>query len=398
MKILVKAMAFCLVANVSFAEVGQKSPLSTGINSLNYKILNQLQSKEKDKNLFMSSMSIHAALSMAYTGSTGSTKKELATLLGLSAEETLDALGDSWAALRTDLQKADEKVTIEIANSMWGNSDQHVKFTRDFISLNQRAHDAEIRSMDFQDKSFLPTINGWASEKTHGKIKSVLSPPIRKDQLYYLVNAIYFKGAWTTAFDAKKTTDGKFTVGKRQLPVRYMNQGGNYNYFQDEKTGLQAVQIPFGKANRMVMSVFLPKASSDFLNHIDAKNVSNVAWTHKTGTIVIPRFKIEYSNEEMVEVLKSMGVKIAFSDLAEFPNIAEGEQSKINKIIHKAVVEVAEEGAEAAAVTVVGGVRSTSVRVDVPFHFSADHPFYFEINDNESGAVLFSGILKEPTK
>jgi len=393
-RILAVALAFA----TSFASAESDKSLSVGINNLNYKVLNQFQKVDKDKNLFMSALSIHEAISMAYTGSTGATQAELAKLLGLGREESLESLSDTWAQLRQTLQGADEKVKLEIANSMWGNSDQRVKFLPEFISMNQRGHDAEIRSMNFQDQSFLDAINGWASDKTKGKITKVLAGPIRKDQLFYLVNAIYFKGDWTKSFDKKATREGEFTTAKgKTVQTKFMTQGGRFQYHVGQD-GTQAVQIPFGKTKRMIMSMHLPGENVDVMSLVDGRKLQSLMFSNREGTISIPRFSIEYGNDKVVDVLKAMGVKLAFSDSAQFPNIAEGEAAKINKIIHKAVIDVMEEGAEAAAVTVVGGARATSVEVNPPFYFRADRPFYFEIKDTETNVVLFSGILKDASK
>lgn len=392
---LAKVAAFFVAANIATAEAPKKSPLSAGINALNYKVLNQINKNEKGKNVFMSSFSIHAALSMAYNGADGATKAELGKLLGISDRISLEKLADTWSELRSDLETADDKVKLAIANSMWGNSDQKVKFWPGFVKINQRAHDAEILSRDFQSEDFITEINKWAADKTNNKITKVLAGPIPKDQLFYLVNAIYFKGAWAIAFDKKQTREDDFALdAKRTAKAKFMEQPGHFNYYLD--TNWQAVQLPFGKTKRMVMSIFLPNTDAKLLEQIDGDFVSKVTWANKKGTVTLPRFEIEYGNEKMVDVLKAMGVKVAFSDDAQFSRVAEGEEAKINKIIHKAIIEVKEEGAEAAAVTVVGGARTTSAQPDPTFSFNANHPFYFEIKDNDSGAILFAGILKSP--
>ena len=100
------AAAILVAVNVASAEP-KRSPLAPGINELNYKVLNEFNKKDKDKNIFMSSFSIHAALSMAYNGADGATKAELGKLLGISERVTLERLADTWSELRTDLEKAD---------------------------------------------------------------------------------------------------------------------------------------------------------------------------------------------------------------------------------------------------------------------------------------------------
>ncbi len=175
-----------------------------------------------------------------------------------------------------------------------------------------------------------------------------------------------------------------------------MTQGNRYAYSENESA--QAVKIPFGKQDRFVMAMYLPQRndSKAFFESLESSvQKLNSSFSNTPGTIVIPRFKVEYGNEEMVSVLGALGVAQSFSDAANFKGITY-EDSKINKIIHKAVIEVNEEGAEAAAATVIGGARTTSVPVDLPFFFQADHPFYYEIRDEKTDVILFSGILNEP--
>lgn len=397
------ALSLAALAGTSIGNGAEtREAVSRGINNLGLKTLKQIQQTEgKEKNLFISAFSLHEALTMAYSGSEAGTRKELAQLLGLDARVSNEDVADIWKSLREELVNADPKVRFDIANSMWGNSDQKVRFVKDFVRLNKVAHDAEIRDMDFQADSFLPAINGWVSEKTQGKIPQILSGPIPEDQLFYLVNAIYFKGAWKVEFDKKLTRDGEFTNREnKKSPVKMMRKFASFPYYADRQ--LEAVRIPFGKESRYVMGIYLPRENTaqDFLGNLRDTDLArvNAGFRTKEGTVQIPRFKIEYGNEKVVDVLKAMGVHRTFTDDAELPNIAEGEAAKINTIIHKAVIEVNEEGAEAAAATVVGGVRATSVSVDLPFQFEANRPFYFEISDTTTGTTVFSGVLNNPVK
>jgi len=400
MKMWIAGLA--LVASLATANAAEEklAYLSKGVNDLGQKLLRQIEKQEKGKNVFISSFSIHEALSMAYAGAGGSTKTELAKLLGLSARASATRLAADWKEFREKIIDADPKVKIEIANSMWGNKDLKVRFQKEFTKLNRDAHNAELRDdLNFQTEEFLKEINGWASEKTHGKIPSVLSAPIPKDQLFYLVNAIYFKGVWTKEFDKKATRDGEFTkVDGKAVPAKLMVQSGRYPYYEDRQ--LQAVRLPFGKERRFGLTLFMPRSDSakEFFSALRSEDLdrANAGLRSRKGTVHIPKFKLEWGNDKFVDILKSMGVKVAFSDDANFDGIAENESAKINKIIHKTFIEVNEEGAEAAAVTVVGGARTTSVEIDTPFNFEGDHPFYYEIQDNTTGVVLFSGVLHEP--
>jgi serpin B len=96
----------------------------------------------------------------------------------------------------------------------------------------------------------------------------------------------------------------------------------------------------------------------------------------------------------MVEIFKALGIRSMFLNPSDLSGIVEGEDAVIDSIIHKAVIEVNEVGAEAAATTVVGGRRSVSIP-EPPFHFVADRPFYFDIRDTKTGATLFVGVVRD---
>ncbi len=381
-----------------------KTAQAQGIHELGLKVLTKLRAAEpKGTNLFISGFNLHEAFSMALNGAEGASKKELAEFLGINLKSnSLAAVNDYWAALLKDLQAADPNVVIEIANSMWGNTDWKVQFAPKFIEMNKGAHNAELVNMSFQDAKFVSTANKWISDHTHGKIDNVLKAPIRKDQLWYLIAAIYFNGTWTTEFKEADPKKALFTFGDGSKPanVPMMNQSGRYDY-SDEGT-YQVVRIPYGKTKRMVMTLFLPKENSqNALSKLLDRNALEVLKQNlheAKGSITIPRFKIEYGTDDMAKVLKELGLEISFSDAAEFPGISlPPNPSTIDKVIHRAIIEVTEKGTEAAAVTVIGGVRITSVQPDkIPFRFVADHPFYFEIEDQPTGTVLFSGIVNKP--
>ena len=383
------------VVSSSFAAAPKLN--AAGVNALGLKVISKVRSQSPKANIFISPLSLHEAMSMVYSGSLGTTRAELAKFLGLGKSDP-EEVSEAYATLHHALRSADPKVILNIANSMWANSDQRVKFTKEFVKLNERGHDAQIVERNFQDKGFVGEVNQWCSDHTQKKITDVLKGPIRKEQLFYLINAIYFKGAWQTEFDKKVTRDGQFHAASGlKVKAHMMNQDGKYPYA--ENTDAQAVKLPYGKDGRVAMAVYLPKAGreSAFLTKLDAQVAAlSKAMASKKGSVELPRFKVRYNNEKVVELFQALGLTGVFTDAAELGGIAEGEEAKINKIIHQAVVEVNEEGTEAAAVTVIGGVRATSIHpVEIPFRLVADRPFYYEIVDNELGLTLFSGILNE---
>ena len=249
------------------------------------------------------------------------------------------------------------------------------------------------------DPSTLTTINQWVNTNTNGKITKILDE-INPDTVLFLINAIYFKGTWQTEFDPSHTRDGTFhlgTDGEKQVPM--MTRTGDYPYYENHEEKFQAISLPYGDG-RMSMYIFLPYRESDlntFLNGLDTEN-----WEHWISQfneqevfLSMPKFKLEY--EKMLNnPLQSLGMDIAFApEAADFSRMADlealGQNLYIGEVLHKAVVEVNEEGTEAAAVTSVG-IRATSA----PPAFIADRPFFFAIRDNETKTVLFMGTVVDP--
>jgi serpin B len=358
-----------------------------------FKLYSQLARKDASKNIFISPASILFALSMVYNGADGTTRQAIQNALELQGLK-LDEVNAANAQLKSALEHAGPKVQIQIANSLWARLG--AKFNPEFAAANKNYYQAEIRELDFDSGVAPATINSWVKDKTHGKIDKIVDR-IDRDILLFLINAIYFKGDWTAKFDAAKTRDGNFTlVGGRQKSVPMMTQSGGFEYFENDK--MQAIALPYGD-RRLSMVVFLPKANSSLAQLHTMLTAENwQTWSkqlyNREGSISLPRFKSEYE-VELNDALSALGMSEAFQDRANFSKmLTPAKQVAISQVKHKAVVEVNEEGTEAAAVTSIQ-MRTTSLGPP-PFQMVVDRPFFFAIRDKESGAILFMGSIVEP--
>ena len=208
--------------------------------------------------------------------------------------------------------------------------------------------------LNFADPHSVDIINAWANEKTHGKISRIADGMI--DPIYtrlFLANAVYFKGKWAEPFDAKDTKDRPFHLrggGQKNIPM--MTQTKTFTYRRG--TGYQAVRLPYQGEN-LAMYVFLPDTNSSpekllgIMNGDTWQRVTKPGFSEKEGTVVLPKFKLEYS-VELNQPLQALGMKTAFDmDKADFSGIA--PNLYISAARQKTFVEVKEEGTEAAAVT-----------------------------------------------
>ena len=333
---------------------------------------------------------------MKSIGAAGETEQAMTNTLQLQGLGS-ESINPGYAGLRYALQTSDPKVTLTIANSLWAR--QGVPFKQDFLERNAEHFGAEISTLDFTDPNTLTTINQWVNTNTNGKIQKILDE-INQDLVLFLINAIYFKGTWQTEFDPARTRDDIFhlaTGSEKQVPM--MTRTGDYPYYENYDAMFQAISLPYGDG-RMSMYIFLPYRESDlntFLDSLNSEDWENwIAEFHEQEIFLsMPKFKLEY--EKMLNSpLQSLGMEIAFApNGADFSRMADlealGQNLYIGDVLHKAVVEVNEEGSEAAAVTSIG-IRATSA----PPAFIANRPFFFAIRDNETKTVLFMGTVVDP--
>ncbi len=353
----------------------------------------------ENKNIFVSPLSISIALAMTYNGAAKETADAMADALRFSGIDTAD-LNQAMKDIGATVAEADSGIQLTIANSLWGR--QGFQFSDDFFDVNRRYYNAEVSILDFAKPEALETINGWVDKSTNGLIDKILDE-ISPDAVLYLINAIYFKGTWLTEFDPKETSAFNFHLAEGGTePVQMMEQSGSYRYAED--TEVQAVRLPYN-GDRFAMYVFLPGAEStveSFLEDLDETTWADwmSKFTKTKGDVYFPRFKIEYECT-LNKALASLGMGIAFdSRKANFSKIAPLSETDrnlfISEVKHKVVVDVNEEGTEAAAVTSVE-IKATSFSPDKHFTFVAERPFFFAIRDDLTGSIVFMGIIHHPS-
>lgn len=364
-------------------------------NRFGFALLQQLQRSHEEKNVFFSPMSVILALTMAYNGAAGETEQAMAKALaleGMSKQEVNDAV----LRLRRTLRGDDKGVEIRIANSLWAR--QGVTFRPQFLEVNRRYFEAQIRVLDFADPAAADAINQWVETSTNGRIKKMVEQ-IPPDTVMYLLNAVYFNGKWSRPFDQSLTAPLPFHLAngeRKQVPM--MPQDGSFAYLKGE--GFQMVRLPYGEG-RFYMVIALPDEGvklSEWLKGVSAKQWQ--AWTQRLslaeGEVKIPRFQMGYE-QTLNDALKALGMEVAFlPDRADFRHMREQRDLFIQKVHHKAVVEVNEAGTEAAAVTSVQ-IGITAAPMPRPrFQMVVDRPFLFAIQEGQSGAILFLGAVYDP--
>jgi serpin B len=353
--------------------------------------------RDRPGNLFFSPYSLSTALAMTYAGARGETAGQMAATLHFSLPP--DRLHPAFATLHREIDGGSPRpYKLSVANALWGQEGE--TFLPEFLRLLAENYRAGLRQVDFRSVvQARRTINTWVEEKTEGKIKDLLQPPHPwPNTSLVLTNAIHFKGDWTSPFPKRATKDEDFTVTEdKVIPVPMMHRAGRHNYL--DVGDFQALELPYA-GNDLSMIVLLPK-EADGLTELERTLTAGWLADRLAGLrprqveVALPRFKME-SGFDLASVLSAMGMPAAFRGDADFSGINGARDLFISAVIHKAFVDVNEQGTEAAAATAVLMPRSAAVRPEPVVLFRADHPFAFLIRHNRSGSLLFLGRVINP--
>jgi serine protease inhibitor len=336
---------------------------------------------------------------MTLNGAAGETYEAMIKALRLEGK-TLEQINDTYLKLMTEMVNVDERVILEIANSVWVEKRLNVK--QKFMDDVQTWYQAEAKGIDVLDPNAVKTVNDWIADKTHDKITDMLDY-LDPDLAMLLINAVYFNGKWRNKFNEADTKEEPFYITPSStVTVPMMHQEQNLRALKDGNYTL--VDLPYGQGNYSMLIVlpdpdvsitdasisFTPAKWDEWMDLLESN-------THKVE-LSMPRFKYGYKrllNNDLI----SLGMGIAFSDYADFRNISD-QLLQINRVIHQSFIETNEEGTEAAAATIVEisltstgpGTEPAAWKIDI------DHPFLYFIHENSTGTILFMGKVADPSE
>jgi len=362
--------------------------------------LYQKLAKEKG-NIFFSPYSVSSALAMTSAGAKGKTLEEMNATLRLP-KEAHKHYGELLTALAP---KGKDAPVLEIANRLWTRNGP--SYRPEFLALAKGGYGAEPQALDYKGspEAARKTINAWVEKITHEKITNLMpAGSITEDTDLVLTNAIYFKGKWKTEFRKAETRkEAFFPEGGNETQRLLMHASREMDYAED--SDFQAIQMPY-KGDGLAMGVLLPREGKK-LSSLEGKVTPallekfRAAFRNDDVVLTFPKFRLNY-DKRLEGVLPGMGMALAFSDKADFSGVRElkpGEVLALNVVVHKAFVEVDEQGTEAAAATGVGMVMITSVQEPSPPKiFKANRPFLFWIEHIPTKSILFFGRMAEPSE
>ena len=393
-KKLLGGIALWLAAAVALAS--DLPGLAQANNGFAFTLFDRTLQGPAGQNIFMSPYSVSVALQMLCNGAAGKTRAEI-----LGALNTKDLVQDQINGYYKELNSSltlQTNVALDLANSIWLNRGFELKPA--FVSTNEAFFGAMLGSVNFETPESAETINRWAADSTRGKITAVVSFPFPANTEVILANAIYFKGEWAEPFDQRQTQPRYFYLGGgtiKQTPM--MARHGKFQY--EEGDGFQAVELPYA-GDRLQMILFLPVTNS---SPAKFATFNGKYWNDKIlpgfssreGNLIFPKFKMN-CRLLLTKPLQALGMQEAFvPGTANFSGMS-GDPLYVSEILQKSFVDVNEQGTEAAAVTVVTIRATIAMRPLKPFEMIVDRPFFFVISDKPTGAILFMGIVNDPTQ
>jgi len=361
-----------------------------------FRLLRELLRADDAANVFISPPSVMLCLALVRELASGETRQSMASALEIAGMDHVGIEREISSLKSTFSERTGAELSLANALFLAGHAQVGAALQTQLLAL----YDAELSSLDFSRPEAVRTINAWVAAKTRGKIPLIVSQLSSLTALLAL-NAVYFRSRWLTPFEKVLTRDRPFHAASgavKQVPT--MMQSGTYRYYEDKHVQLAA--LPYN--GNMSAYVVLPAADAD-VPRFRLSLASGIweSWLAKLrsmpGTICLPRFRVDYDTE-LKPALKALGMERAFD-----PHRAEFDQVRtvqppvwLDRVVHRAVAEVNEEGTEAAAATIAVTFCASAKYARPPkrFEMIVDRPFVTVICDHSTKAILFMGWIGDP--
>ena len=344
-----------------------------------------------DRNFAWSPQSLATLLAILHAGARGATAEEIQRAARFTL--TGDRLHAAFRTLGRSLRKDSpgSPPSLRLAAAVWSQADTPI--VPAFASIAKTQYGAAVRKVDFavSTADAIRTINAWASDATAGKVPHlVTAASVTSDTRLVLTTAVYFREKWQHRFDAASTRTASFATPDGPMDVRMMSRRATLPYGESES--FQLLELPYA-GGRFSMLVYLPArghaAKATLADLIRAYSTLQ----SRTVLVHLPAFRVA-GEISLGDPLVRAGVRTAFSAAADFSGLTTARGLSLSAVLQTAVIEVSEEGTEAAAAS-AGVVGITSD--EEPVVFRADRPFLFAIRDSSQGVILFAGSVASPS-
>uniref|UniRef100_A0A670Z6L4 Serpin B6 n=1 Tax=Pseudonaja textilis TaxID=8673 RepID=A0A670Z6L4_PSETE len=359
----------------------------------------ELSANDPSDNVVCSPFTISSSLLMVLLGARNNTEAQILKVLSVSKDEEVHQRSGKFIS---DINKLRANYSLSLVNQFFGETSYDFL---SFIESTEKFYNAGLEKLNFKQASedSRRHINAWVEEKTSGKIQDLLGPGIIDSHTKLVsVNAIYFKGNWADKFNKDLTSEKPFWINKNESKtVQMMFKKAKYNMAHISAYQTSVLEIPFGD-NELSMIILLPDEIADNSTGLEKREITYeklMDWINpekmfpREIELSFPKFKLE-EKYDLKPVLRSMGMTDAFDEgKADFSRMSTNKDLALSEVIHKAFLEVNEEGTEAAAAT---GVIRVFKSAQPPLKFTADHPFLYFITERSTNSIVVIGRYSSP--
>ncbi|XP_026579704.1 leukocyte elastase inhibitor-like [Pseudonaja textilis] len=365
----------------------------------------ELSANDPSDNVVCSPFTISSSLLMVLLGARNNTEAQILKVLSVSKDEEVHQRSGKFIS---DINKLRANYSLSLVNQFFGETSyDFLAGELSFIESTEKFYNAGLEKLNFKQASedSRRHINAWVEEKTSGKIQDLLGPGIIDSHTKLVsVNAIYFKGNWADKFNKDLTSEKPFWINKNESKtVQMMFKKAKYNMAHISAYQTSVLEIPFGD-NELSMIILLPDEIADNSTGLEKleREITYeklMDWINpekmfpREIELSFPKFKLE-EKYDLKPVLRSMGMTDAFDEgKADFSRMSTNKDLALSEVIHKAFLEVNEEGTEAAAAT---GVIRVFKSAQPPLKFTADHPFLYFITERSTNSIVVIGRYSSP--
>jgi len=364
-------------------------------SAMTYSLFREVVADKSGENIIFSPWSLQTALLMAAEGAEGESLTDLEALLRLEST-SLETIRNEYNSVYESLSSAAYHPTVTSANAMFYDGNR-LALNNSYSDLIQDYYNADSESMSFSDPASRDQINEWVSQRTNELVPEILQDPIPPNQLFYLINALYFKSDWMYGYDEEFTVDRDFTKGDGSVIQTPMISDSRMILYA-ETENLKMADLAF-KDSTFSLSFIVPKNEDVFdqswLDEVNPEGIETLYANlqEEYMSISFPIMNLHF-RADLINYIKNLGYTAPFNpQVSDFSGISseQGPLIALNPVLHEVRLKVDEKGAEGAAVTVVGGVVTSS-----PPPISFDRPFVLSLRHIPTGVQLFFGLVEEP--
>uniref|UniRef100_A0A287AVA9 Serpin domain-containing protein n=1 Tax=Sus scrofa TaxID=9823 RepID=A0A287AVA9_PIG len=345
-----------------------------------FSLYKQLVSLDPNKNVIFSPLSVSIALAFLSLGARGSTLTELLEGLKFNLTKTPEAeIHQGFQHLLRALSQPSNLLQLNVGNAMF--VDERLKLLDKFVQDARELYFSEAFSISFKDSdAAVEFINNYVKNKTKGKIVDLFKQ-LSPDTVLVLVNCIYFKAKWKTPFDPSFTTEADFHVSKNRTVRELACTVVELPYTSNDSA---LFILPDDGRMAAVEAQLLPETLRRWRDSLHQRRIT---------ALHLPRFSVS-GDYTLHDILPHLGIKKVFSHQADLSGITDQARLKVSQVVHRAVLDVDEEGTEGAAATGIS-IELTSIEF-LTVHFN--RPFLFSIIHKDTQSIIFSGKVTDPSQ